>query len=121
MGKNSMQLKSLILNSLLIASSILGIANAASAERLKTVIDETSGTVYEVDLDGRTEYTSDVGWRHVEFWLSTRGDTKKHHSIASCAPYQVKSEYYNFDWLPNGGGYPKGSVGGEIARLACDN
>jgi hypothetical protein len=113
-------MKSVILNSLLVAASVLGIASTASAESFRTVKAD-DGTLYQIDMDGRTEYTTDAGWRHVQFWLSTKGDPNKHRSTVSCQPYQIKSEFYNFDWLPNGGGYPAGSVGGEIARAACGN
>jgi hypothetical protein len=111
-------MKSLILNSLLITASIFGFASTASAESLVSVTSD-SGTVYLIDLDNRTEYTTDAGWRHVRFWLTTKGEGKKYWSVASCQPYQIKSEHYNFDWLPDGGGYPEGTVGGEISRAAC--
>jgi hypothetical protein len=113
-------MKYIILNSLLVASSILGIADTASAERLVTAITTTSGRVYQVDLDDRSEYYTKSGWRHVKFWLSTKGDIKKHRAIASCAPYDIKSDYYDFDWRPNGGGYAKGTVAGDVARVACN-
>jgi hypothetical protein len=116
-----MKLTTLILNSVFITSSIVGIASTASAEYLKSVISEADGTVYQIDLESRSEYTTDAGWKHVEFWLSTKGDVNKYRSTASCSPYQIKSDRYNFDWLPSGGGYPEGSVGGEIARIACGN
>ena len=112
-------MKSSILNYLSIACVVLGTAGAASAESFRTV-NADDGTVYQIDLDTRSEYTTDSGWRHVQFWLSTKGDRNKHRSTASCQPYQVQSEFYNFNWLPDGGGYPAGSVGGEIARVACN-
>lgn len=90
----------------------------ASAESFRTVKAD-DGTVYQIDMDARTEYMTDAGWRHVQFWLSTRGDANKHRSTASCQPYQIQSKFYGFDWLPNGGGYASGTVGGEIARAAC--
>lgn len=31
------------------------------------------------------------------------------------------SDYYRFNWLPNAGGYPEGTVAGDIARVACGN
>jgi hypothetical protein len=111
-------MKSSILNCVSIACVVFGIAGTANAESFRTVSAD-DGTVYQIDLDTRTEYTTDAGWRHVQFWLSTKGDPNKHRSTASCQPYQVQSEFYNFNWLPDGGGYPAGSVGGEIARVAC--
>jgi len=112
-------MKYVFLNCLLVASSILGIAGTASAERLVPVATE-NGRVYQVDLDDRREAKTDAGWRHVYFWLSTKGDVNKYPAIASCSPYDLKSDYYGFDWLPNGGGYPEGTVAGTIARVACD-
>jgi hypothetical protein len=111
-------MKSFILNSLFIATSILGIATTASAENYTTVRTD-DGTIYMIDLDDRSEYTSNTGWRHVEFWLTTKGDTRTHRSTASCRPYQVESSFYNLHWLPNGGGYAEGTLAGEIARAAC--
>ncbi len=112
-------MKYVLLNCLLVASSILGIAGTASAEKLVPVSTK-DGTVYQVDLDNRREYKTNSGWRHVEFWLTTQGDPKKHPATASCSPYDLKADYYNIDWLPSGGGYPEGTVIGTIARIACD-
>jgi hypothetical protein len=115
-----MSFKSYLFGSLSIAAAVLGIPSIAAAESIATV-NADSGIVYQVDLDDRTETTTDAGWRHVSFWLSTTADAKKYRAIASCNPYQVKSDAYDLDWLPNGGGYPPGTVAGEIARLACGN
>lgn len=114
-------MKCIIASSLLVASSILGISQTASAERIVTAaVADSTGIVYQVDLDNRSEYYTEAGWRHVVFWLSTQGDVKKHPATASCSPYQVKADYYGFNWLPNGGGYPEGTVAGNIARVACN-
>lgn len=87
--------KHIVISSLLVTSSILGIVPQASAENLVTAaIDGSTGLVYQVDLDNRTEYQTKSGWRHVRFWLSTKGDPKKHQAIAACAPYDLKSTYY---------------------------
>lgn len=113
--------KFIVISSLLVTSSILGIVRTASAENLVTAaIDRSSGLVYQVDLDGRSEYHTKSGWRHVEFWLSTKGDPKKHSAIAACEPYDLKSTYYGWDWLSGGGGYPQGTIAGNIARVACN-
>ncbi len=110
-----------VITSLFVASSILGIASTASAENLVTVaVNESEGIVYQIDLDNRSEYKTNSGWRHVKFWLSTKGDPRKHEAIAACAPYDLKSPYYGWDWLPNGGGYPEGTIAGNIARAACN-
>jgi hypothetical protein len=113
-----MSFKSYLFGSLSIATAVLGLPNIAAAENIYAVRAD-NGVVYQVDLDDRLEDTTDAGWRHVYFWLSTTGDAKKYRAIASCNPYQVKSDAYDMDWLPNGGGYPPGTVAGEIARLAC--
>ena len=70
-------MKSSILNYLSIACIVLGTAGTASAESFRTV-NADDGTVYQIDLDTRSEYTTDSGWRHVQFWLSTAGDPNKH-------------------------------------------
>lgn len=115
-------LKHIAVSSLFIASSIVVVVRNAYAENLiPAAVDESRGLVYQVDLDDRSEYETTSGWRHVKFWLTTKGDPKKHQSVASCAPYDLKSEYYGWDWLPNGGGYPEGTIAGSIARVACNN
>jgi hypothetical protein len=118
-----MSFKSLLLSSLLIVPSILGNANKASAENLATVNGD-DGTVYQIDLDSRKESVSPTGWRHVQFYLSTESDENKHKAIASCEPYQLKSEYYNLDWLDDraDGSHEdaaEDTVVGAIARVAC--
>jgi hypothetical protein len=114
-----MSFKSLLLNALLITSSTLGIASTASAENFVTVNGD-NGTVYQIDLDSRQEAKTAQGWRHVEFYLSTEGDDTKHKAIASCEPYQLKSKYYNLDWLDDRTqGYAEDTIPGAIARLAC--
>jgi hypothetical protein len=118
-----MSFKSLLLSSVLIASSILGIANKAAAENFATV-NGADGTVYQIDLDSREESVSSTGWRHVKFYLSTESDDNKHKAIASCEPYQLKSEYYNLDWLENRADgsaedAAEDTVAGAIARVAC--
>jgi hypothetical protein len=113
-----MLLKPILLQSLLIASSILGIASQASAENL-AFINTDDGTVYQIDLDERTKGVTPEGLKYVEFYLSTATDAEKHRSLASCAPYDLKSEDYNFDWLPNNEEQPEETVPGKIARLVC--
>lgn len=114
-------IKHTVIGSLLVTSSILGIVGTAKAEDLVTAAVDSQGTVYQVDLDDRSEYVTDSGWRHVRFWLSTKGDPKKHPAIAACNPYDVEAPYYGWDWLPNGGGYAEGTIAGNIARVACND
>lgn len=113
-------IKHILISSLCIASSVLGIANTASAENLVTAIVDNNGVAYQVDLDERSEYYTESGWRHVRFWLSTKEDPEKHLAVASCAPYDVQSEFYEWDWDPTYRGYPEGTVAGNIARVACN-
>jgi ABC-type Fe3+ transport system substrate-binding protein len=114
-----MNFKSIMLNSLLIASSVFGIANTAFAANVTTINGE-DGTVYQIDLDDLTEAKTEEGRRHVIFWLSTATDPNKHKAIASCDPYQLKSEDYNLDWLPDSSqSYPEDTVSGAIARTVC--
>lgn len=113
-----MSLKSFMFSSLSIASLVLGVASTASAEYLVPVYAD-NGTVYQIDLDNRKADTTSTGWRHVSFWLSTRGETNKYRAIASCAPYDLQAPHYNIYWRPNGGGYPTGTVAGDISRVAC--
>lgn len=114
-----MSFKSRLFDTVIIAAAVLGIPSIAASETI-AIVRADNGIVYQVDLDDRLETTTDEGWRLVAFWLSTTVDAKKYRAIASCNPYQVKSDVYDLDWLPNGGGYPRGTVAGEIARLACD-
>lgn len=115
-------IKHIVISSLLVASSILAVARTASAENIVTAaVDTSRGLVYQVDLDNRSEYKTPSGWRHVEFWISTKGDPKKHSAIAACEPYDLKVPYYGWDWLPNGGGYTAETIAGAIARVACNN
>ena len=118
-----MSFKSLLFSSLLIVSSILSVASKVVAENFATVNGD-DGTVYQIDLDDRVEGKSSTGWRHVQFYLSTEGDDKKHKAIASCEPYQLKSEYYNLDWLDDRADgsqedAAEDTVAGAIARVAC--
>jgi hypothetical protein len=113
-----MLFKSFALKSLLIATSILGIASTASAENLTTV-DTGEGIVFQIDLDERRFVKSVTGLKHVEFWLSIEGDEKKHRAMASCNPYDLQVEDYNIEWRSDNEGYPEGTVAGNIARVAC--
>ncbi|NJN10563.1 MAG: hypothetical protein HC836_30085 [Richelia sp. RM2_1_2] len=88
-------MKNVILNSLIVASSILGIAHTVSAESLVNAVIDPNGTVYQVDLDNRSEYYTDSGWRHVKFWLSTKGDVKKHSAIALVLPMILNQNITN--------------------------
>ncbi len=94
--------------------------NLAQAQDLVNAARKDDGTVYQVDLDNREEYYSSEGLRHVRFWLSTRGDSRKYPAVASCRPYDVKSPYYGWNWLPDGVGLSSGTIGGRIARVACN-
>jgi hypothetical protein len=114
-----MSFKSYLFGALSIATAVLTIPTIAAAESIATVRAD-NGIVYQIDLDDRLETTED-GWRFVSFWLSTTADAKKYRAIASCNPYQVKSDAYDLDWRTDGRSYVRGTVAGEIARLACDS
>lgn len=96
----------------------LAIAPPVLAEREVEVARDSKGRVYTVDMDSRRFYTNSHGVVQVDFSLSTRGDDYWHRATASCDPYDVKSEYYGWDWTGTKS-YPPGTVGGDIARAVC--
>jgi len=111
--------KKLLIGGIILTNVFISV-NPAQAEHLIDAATSSNGITYQVDLDDRSEYHSAGGWRHVIFWVSTKGESFKYPAIASCSPYQLKSKSFGWDWLNSGGGYPVGTVGGDIARVACD-
>ena len=70
----------------IILASNLTFSNVVKAERLiDAARSESNGKVYQVDLDSRSEYLGEGGWRHVRFFLTTKDDPKKYPAIASCS------------------------------------
>ncbi|WP_448533614.1 hypothetical protein [Parathermosynechococcus lividus] len=96
----------------------VAIAPPVLAEREVEVARDSRGRVYTADMDSRRFYTNSNGITQVDFSLSTRGDDYWHKATASCNPYDVKSEYYGWDWSGTKS-YPPGTVGGDIARAVC--
>ncbi|MBR8837195.1 MAG: hypothetical protein DSM106950_25115 [Stigonema ocellatum SAG 48.90 = DSM 106950] len=112
-------MKQFITGTLLVLASIVGFTPISAAEQPVQVTTDGSD-VYMIDLDNRTQYYTDAEWRHVSFRVSTIGDKYWHSAIAACSPYQVKAPFYQCPWIANGGGYPEGTIGGNIARAACN-
>ncbi|WP_297040583.1 hypothetical protein [Thermosynechococcus sp. OHK43] len=98
----------------------LAIAPPAFAEQEVEVARDSKGYVYTVDMHSRRFYTNQNGIVQVDFHLSTRGDDYWHPATASCDPYDVKSEYYGWEW-DGSQSYPPGTIGGDIARAVCHN
>gem|GEM_PF-3205249 len=114
-------MRKILLTCGLILGSTFTFVNFAKAEYMIDAATSSNGITYQVDLDDRSEYYSAGGWRHVIFWVSTKGNPGKYPAIASCSPYQLQSDAYNWKWLRNSwDGYSAGSVGGNIARVACN-
>ena len=90
----------------------------AWAEREVRVANNGKGTIYTVDVDSLYIYKGDHGVTQVDFKLSTVGDDYWHDATASCNPYDVKSEYYNWSWSGTRS-YPAGTIAGDIARAVC--
>ncbi|MBW4549549.1 MAG: hypothetical protein KME35_00245 [Aphanocapsa sp. GSE-SYN-MK-11-07L] len=111
-------MKRLIATTLLALASSLSFAPIASAETAAQVITDERGITWMIDLDSRYAYINDRGVRQVRFKLSTSGDSFWHPAIASCAPYDVASPYYGWNWSGTRS-FPAGSVGGNISRAAC--
>jgi len=111
--------KKLLIGGIILTNVFISV-NPAQAEHLIDAITSIDGVTYQVDLDDCSEYYSAERWRHVIFWVTTKGDSSKYRAIASCSPYQLKVEAYGWDWFNSGGGYRVGTVGGNIARVACN-
>lgn len=112
-------LKSFVACTLLTVSSAITFAHTASAETPLEVITDSSGNTWQIELDSRYTYINSNGVRQVDFKLSTTDDDYWHEATASCRPYDIKSNYYGWDWSDTRS-YAAGTVGGNIARAACD-
>lgn len=99
---------------LLIACSFIGLSRPAAAEYAVYVTDR-----YMIDLDNRSQFYDGIGWRHVRFRISTENDRYWRHATAACNPYDVNVPAYGWGWKSSGG-YPSGTVAGDIARAACN-
>ncbi|MDR5638243.1 MULTISPECIES: hypothetical protein [unclassified Thermosynechococcus] len=96
----------------------LAIAPPSFAEMEVEVARDSRGRVYTVDMDSRRFYRNRNGIIQVDFSLSTLGDDYWHRATASCNPYDVKSDYYGWDWTGTKS-YPPGTIAGDIARAVC--
>ena len=103
----------------LILASTLNPFIPAKAEHLVFATRARNGLVYLVDLQERQELYIE-GTRFVSFWLTTKGSHQKHRSNASCGPYNIESQYYGWRFAPGGVSLPSQTIGGGIARVACN-
>jgi hypothetical protein len=114
-------MKRLLIGTALAAFSVLSLAPIATAERLVSVVtSDFDGRTYQIDLENRKEYTNKSGWRHVMFLISSDQDRSWHWAIASCSPYQVYVTAYNWDWETGVTSLSANTLGGKIARAACN-
>ncbi|MDG2990959.1 hypothetical protein L3556_08470 [Candidatus Synechococcus calcipolaris G9] len=97
---------------------IMTAAMPVLAEQEVPVARDSNGRVYTADMDSREFYQNSNGVTQVDFSLSTEGDGYWHDATASCNPYDVKSEFYGWDWSGTRS-YAAGTVGGDIARAVC--
>ena len=96
---------------------LAGIIPAARADRYVDV-SEDNYVVYQIDLDNRQQYYSSIGWRHIVFRISTKGNKSWYRATAACSPYDLSVPAFGWDWNPQG--YRFETIGGQIARAACD-
>lgn len=113
--------RQILISAVLAACSIPVVAAVATASNWKNVVANNDSVTYRIDLDSRTTRFSKTGWRHVYFTIANTQDGDVHQAIASCDPYQVSSPDYGWEWLPDDNdGYSPETVGGQIARAACN-
>ncbi|AFY60435.1 hypothetical protein [Synechococcus sp. PCC 6312] len=113
-------MKSLLFKTLVLLPVVTVAVTAlpAWAEREVRVANNGKGTIYTVDMDSLSVYVGNQGVKQVNFKLSTVGDEYWHDATASCNPYDVKSEFYNWSWSGTRS-YPAGTIAGDIARAVC--
>jgi hypothetical protein len=114
--------RNIIASLALAACSVVGFAPLASAVQwTEVVVGDETGIAYQIDLDSRSTVYSKTGWKHITFLVSDSKNRRAFEAIASCSPYQVKVEPYGWDWSPNDAtSYSADTVGGKIARAACN-
>jgi hypothetical protein len=114
-------MKGILVGSLLVATSLFGIAPIVLAENWTSVtVSEFDGKTYLIDLDSRSQYTSETGWKHVIFRIYTDQETYSHKAVAACEPYQVSVPDYGWNWPTDKNSYSVYTVGGKLARAACN-
>jgi hypothetical protein len=105
----------------LAACSVIGFAPVASATWTEVVVGDDTGIAYQINLSSRRVVYSKTGWKHITFFVLDSRNRKPYEAIASCSPYQVKVVPYGWDWAPNDNtSYSADTVGGKIARAACN-
>jgi hypothetical protein len=100
----------------LLIFTLVGLVPPTLAEQY---VDVSIGNdvVYQIDLDNRQQYYSAVGWRHIIFRISTKGNRNWYRAVAACSPYDLNVPAFRWSWDPLG--YQSETVGGQIARAAC--
>ena len=106
----------------LTAYSVIGLVPVASARNwTEVVVGDETGIGYQIDLDSRTTVYGKTGWRHITFMILDSKDRRPYEAIVSCSPYQIKVDAYGWTWEPDDAtSYDTSTVGGKIARAACN-
>ena len=114
-------MKRLLIGTAFATFAILGLAPIATADSVASVVtSDYDGRTYQIDLENRREYTNKAGWRHVFFKISHDQDRSWHWAIASCNPYQIYVTDYNWGWETGTTSLSTNTIGGKIARAACN-
>jgi hypothetical protein len=114
-------MKRLIVGTVLAAVSLMSVVpKAAASNWVNVVTSEYDGKTYQIDLDSRRAYISKTGWRHVAFWIASSEEKNSHLAIAACDPFQIFVPDYSWKWEADTRSYSAYTVGGKIARAACN-
>lgn len=114
-------MKQFLVGSVCAAFSMLGFTPIATADDwVPVTISEFDGKTYLIDMQSRRPYISQTGWRHVAFEISTSEDKNAHVAIAACEPYQLNVPDYGWQWEIDNHSYSVYTVGGKLARAACN-
>jgi hypothetical protein len=114
-------MKRFLIGTICAACTIFGFTPIATAEKWAPVTtSEYDGRTYLIDLDSRAPYISKTGWRHVTFKISSGEDKYSYSAIAACDPFQLYVPAYSWDWEPDKKSYSVYTVGGKLARAACN-
>jgi hypothetical protein len=114
-------MKKLIFGTVLAAVSLMSVAPKATAVNwVNVVTGEDTGKTYQIDLDSRRSYISKTGWRHVAFWIASSEERHSHLAVAACKPFQIYVPDYGWQWEADMSSYAAHTVGGKIARAACN-
>jgi hypothetical protein len=114
-------MKRLVVGTVLAAASLMSVVHKATAVNWVTIVTaEETGKTYQIDLDSRRTYVSKTGWRHVTFWIASSEEKYSHRAIAACNPFQILVPDYGWQWKADMSSYAAHTVGGKIARAACN-